>query len=177
MCNFSRRQCAIQIGVDRAPPLLQASASFYAKKGEDREASLYFQSPSGGPGQRFARLRLGAASLLTRPDGTAVGVGDSVLITLRAVNPSQLLLELDPSGLKFDPAAAAVLELSYSVTGGDLNQDGRVSVDDSVLAGRLAIWRQEVVGASFAPLPSARLLDLEEVTAELGGFSRYALAY
>lgn len=160
-----------------APPLYQATASFYAKKGEDREGSLYFQDGFGGPGERFARLRVRAASLLSLPDGTPINAGDSVLITLRAVDPTQLLIELDPAGLKFDPAAPATLELSYSATGGDLDDDGLVSQTDSTLAGRLGIWRQETAGTPFVLLPSTRLLDLEEVTAQLNGFSRYALAY
>jgi hypothetical protein len=160
-----------------APPLYQASTSFYAKKGEDREGSLYFQDASGGPGERFARLRVRAASLLALPDGTPIGIGDSVLITLQVVDPTQLLVELDPGGLKFDPLAPATLELSYSVTGGDLDDDGQVSLADTVIAGKLGIWRQETAGAPFVLLPSTRLLDLEEVTAQLSGFSRYALAY
>lgn len=160
-----------------APPLYQASTSFYAKKGEDREASLYFQDGSGGPGERFARLRVRSGSLLSLPDGTPINTGDSVLITLRAVDPTQLLIELDPAGLKFDPAAPATLELSYSATGGDLDDDGLVTLADTTLAGRLGIWRQETAGTPFVLLPSTRLLDLEEVTAQLGGFSRYALAY
>ncbi len=160
-----------------APALWQSTVSFYAKRGEDREGSLYFQGAAGGLGDRFARLRIGAASLLARPDGTPIALGDSVLITMRAVSASQLLIELDPSGLKFDPADPAILEMSYAVTNGDLDGDGQVSVADTVIAGELAIWRQEVVGAPFVRLPSTRLLDLEEVTAELGGFSRYALAY
>ena len=160
-----------------APPLYQASASFYALKGEDREGSLYFQDGSGGPGERFARLRVRAASLLSLPDGTPIAAGDSVLITLRVVDPAKLLVELDPAGLKFDPAAPATLELSYSATGGDLDDDGQVTQADSVLAGKLGIWRQETAGAPFVLLLSTRLLDLEEVTAQLHGFSRYALAY
>ena len=160
-----------------APPLYQSSASFYAKLGEDREGSLYFQDASGGPGERFARLRVRAASLLSLPDGTLINPGDSVLITLRVVDPTQLLVELDPAGLKFDAAAPATLELSYSATGGDLNDDGQVTLADSVLAGKLGIWRQETAGAPFVLLLSTRLLNLEEVTAQLNGFSRYALAY
>jgi hypothetical protein len=160
-----------------APPFYQDTASFYALKGEDREGSLYLQDGSGGPGERFARLRVRAASLLSLPDGTPVNTGDSVLITLRVVDPSKLLVELDPAGLKFDPAAPATLELSYSATGGDLDDDGRVTQADTVLAGKLGIWRQETAGAPFVLLLSTRLLDLEEVTAQLTGFSRYALAY
>ena len=160
-----------------APTLYQASASFYALKGEDREGSLYFQDASGGPGERFARLRVRAASLLSLPDGTPLNAGDSVLTTLRVVDPSKLLVELDPAGLKFDPVAPATLELSYSATGGDLDDDGQVTQADTVLAGKLGIWRQETAGAPFVLLLSTRLLDLEEVTAQLNGFSRYALAY
>lgn len=168
----------IIIGVPpSAPPLWQSTVSFYAKRGEDREGSLYFQGAAGGPGDRFARLRIGAASLLARPDGTPIALGDSVLITVRPVSASQLLIELDPGGLQFDPADPAILEMSYAATGGDLDGDGQVSQADTLIAGRLAIWRQAVAGAPFVPLPSTRLPDLEEVTAQLNGFSRYALAY
>ena len=50
------------------------------------------------------------------------------------------------------------------------------SEDDS-LETTLAIWRQEQPGDPFVRLASVLSADLDEVEAELTGFSRYALAY
>jgi hypothetical protein len=41
----------------------------------------------------------------------------------------------------------------------------------------IAIWRQENEGDPFERLGSLLIDDLEEIDAELEGFSRYALAY
>ena len=158
-------------------PLFNPSDSFYAKLGEDREVRIYFQDDTGGQGEEYLRLRIDAGTLLALPDGTPIALGDSVLIHVRVVDPAQMLFELQPSGLKFNPALPARLKIHYDHAGGDLNDDGVVNGQDLVIEGMLAIWRQENPGDPFVRLPSVLSLDLDEAEAGLTGFSRYALAY
>ena len=158
-------------------PLFNPVDSFYAVRGEDREVRIYFQDDAGQAGEEYMRLRVDAPTLLALPDGTPVLPGDSVLIHVRVVDPAQILFELEPAGLKFNPLVPARLTIHYDHSDGDFNEDGAVNGEDTTIEGTLAIWRQENPGDPFVRLTSVLSLDLEEAEAELTGFSRYALAY
>jgi hypothetical protein len=160
-----------------SPPLFNSPDSFYAVKGVDRELHIDFQDPAGGPGEEFFRLRVRQGSLLSRPDGTPFAVGDSVLITVRIVDPSKILFELEPSGLSFDPAEPAELKIHYNHADHDFNEDGVVNAFDSTIKTKLAIWRQELLTDPFIRLGSVNVEDLEEINADILGFTRYAIAY
>lgn len=160
-----------------SPPLFNPEESFWAVRGEDREVRIFFQDEVGGAGEEYLRLRIDAPSLLAYPDGTLFGVDDSVLVTVRVVDPAQLLFELEPSGLRFNPLVPAELKIHYDHADDDLDDDGDVDGDDDALELTLAIWRQESPGLPFVKLGSLLVDDLEEIEAELEGFSRYALAY
>ena len=160
-----------------SPPLFNPEQSFWAVRGEDRETRIFFQNETGGAGEEYLRLRVDAPSLLAYPDGTPFAIDDSVLITVRVVDPAQLLFELEPSGLRFSPAVPAELKIHYDQADDDLDDDGDVDQDDDALELTLAIWRQETPADPFVRIGSAVVEDLEEVEAELQGFSRYALAY
>ena len=41
-------------------PLFNPSATFYAKRGEDREVRIFFQDQAGGQGEEYLRLRVNA---------------------------------------------------------------------------------------------------------------------
>ena len=158
-------------------PLFNPVDSFYAKRGEDREVRIYFQDDVGGAGEEYLRLRIDAPTLLALPDGTPFLPGDSVLVHVRVVDPTQMLFELEPTGLEFNPLVPAQLKIHYDHADGDLNDDGIVDGEDDTIEGTLAIWRQEKPGDPFVRLGSVLSEDLDEVEAELTGFSRYALAY
>ncbi len=160
-----------------APPLWNSQASFYAVRGEDREARLFFQDAVGGQGEEYLRLKIPGPALLTRPDGSPFAVGDSILITVTVVDVQQILFELEPSGLRFDPNKPAELDIEYQEAGDDYDQDGDVDVDDDQIETELAIWRQEVVGGVFERLGSVKFEDLKEIDVDLTGFTRYAIAY
>ncbi len=160
-----------------APPLWNSQASFYAVRGEDREARLFFQDSVGGQGEEYLRLKIPSPALLTRPDGTPFAVGDSILITVTVVDVQQILFELEPSGLRFDPDKPAELDIEYQEAGDDYDQDGDVDADDDQIETELAIWRQEVVGGVFERLGSVKFEDLKEIDVDLTGFTRYAIAY
>ncbi|HUQ14585.1 MAG TPA: hypothetical protein VM094_00915 [Gemmatimonadales bacterium] len=160
-----------------SPPLFNAVVSFYAVRGQSTEARIFFDDGQGRVGDEYLRLVLDAGSLLAYPDGTAFADGDSVLITIRAVDPTRPLFELEPSGLRLSPKAPAKLRVRYQRVDADLNADGRVDLEDVALESTLAIWRQETPGDPFIRLGTILLADLDEAEAMLDGFSRYALAY
>lgn len=160
-----------------APPLAATEVSFWAVRGQDREASLNFQATGGGPGNEFVKLRVPSGALLARPDGSPILAGDSVLITLRAVDPARIMFEFEPAGLQFNPADPADLRIEYDEADSDFDSDGDVDPNDAALESSFAIWRQAVAGAPFVRLGTALMEDLNQVDAELTGFSRYSIAY
>lgn len=161
-----------------AASLPDTAVSFWAKRGEDRELRLYYNSPSGpGTGQEFLRFTVPAAALAQRPDGSAIAVGDSILISVRVTDPSRLIVEFQPSGLKFSAGSPARLRFELAETDSDLNGDGVVDSADDVLKTQLSFWRQEAPGQSWFKVASAVFTDLDEVEANVLGFSGYALAY
>lgn len=160
-----------------SPPLFNAVDSFYARKGEDRELRIYFQDEVGGSGEEFLRLTVPAPSLLSSADGTPFLPGDSVLITVRVVNPTQVMFEMEPSGLRFDPSRPAELKIHYNHADDDFNEDGSIDTADDQVKTALAIWRQETPGSPFIRLGSVNIESVEEMDADLLGFTRYAIAY
>ena len=160
-----------------SPPLFNAVDSFYAKKGEDRELRIHFQDEVGGSGEEFLRLNVSAPSLLVRPDGTPFLTGDSVLITVRVVDPIRVLFEMEPAGLTFDPARPAELKIRYVHADHDFDEDGSIDSVDDQIKSQLAIWRQETLADPFVRLGSVNELSLEEIDVDILGFTRYAIAY
>lgn len=159
-----------------SPPLLNPVDSFYAKLGEDREVRIFFADIAGGAGEEYLRLRVDAQSLLSRPDGTPFAAGDSILIHVSVVDPSQLLFEMQPSGLTFSPEHPARLSIHFSHCGDDFNGDGQVNHEDDSIEQELSIWRQEALADPFIRLGTVEQGN-REIEADLEGFSRYALAY
>ena len=161
-----------------AAPLFNDSVAFYAKNSRDAEGIIYFKTPSGERGEKFARLRIEEGGLLTRPDGTPFGANDSVLIVMKVTDPRLLLVEMSPAGLKFTANEPAELELEYEETDGDLDGDGDSGDDDDdEIEQQLAIWRQERPGDPFVKLGTVKTEGLREFEAKLSSFSRYAVAY
>jgi len=132
---------------------------------------------SGGQGEEFLRLRVRDESLLSRPDGTPFAAGDSVLITVRVVDVTRILFEADPSGLTFNPSQPAELKIHYSHADHDFNEDGAIDASDDQIKSQLAIWRQETLTGPFIRLGSVNIEGLEEINADILGFSRFAIAY
>jgi hypothetical protein len=100
-----------------------------------------------------------------------------VLISVRVIDPSRLIVEFQPSGLKFSAASPARLRFELGETDSDLNGDGLVDSGDDTLKTQLSFWRQEAPGQQWLKVASDVFTDLNEVEANVFGFTGYALAY
>lgn len=155
-----------------APQLQSSVVSFYAVKGQDREIRVRFTN-----GEDFLRFRVFANSLLTRPDGSPILSGDSVLITITITDPTKLQADFQPSGLKFSSANPARLQFEFGEADKDLNGDGVVNATDTSLIPQISTWRQEVAGGDWLKVSSVVEIEINEVQADISGFTGYALAY
>lgn len=161
-----------------APSIANPRVSFYAKRGEDRDVTIYYRPRLGqSDSTEFVEFRVNASSLQALPDGRMLHPGDSVLITLTVVDPARMIIDFQPSGLRFSSLDPAELEISFAEANDDLDGDGDVDADDERARRVLSIWRQESPGARWVRIGSVVDLELDEVEAELTGFSGYAVAF
>ena len=161
-----------------APALTGTVRTFYARYDQDREVRLYFRSPtSGADSTEYLRFRVRPRSLATRPGGVRFGGADSVLITITILDASRFLASFEPSGLRFDASQPAELRWKLAEKDDDLNEDGRVDDSDAQLVSQLAVWRQEALGMPWVRTPSQVSVENDEITADVFGFSNYAVAY
>jgi hypothetical protein len=161
-----------------APSIANPTIKFYAKKGQRRTVFMLYHAR---PGQRdstdLIRFRLRETSLLARPNGTPIRTGDSVLITLKLVDPVKLIVDFQPAGLRFNPQNPADLRIHWSETNPDVNRDGAVNQQDATLKQRLKIWRRESSTQPWMRTASVVNVPSEECELDLTGFTRYAVAY
>lgn len=161
-----------------SPALATGTVSFWARRGEDREVRMFYRPrPGAGDSSRFLKFEVPGAALDRRPDGTRFAVGDSVLITLVVVDPASLKVEFAPAGLRFSASSPARLEIELAEVDDDLDRDGDIDAEDARLETRLSVWRQEQPGAPWFRQQSVVVLDLDEIEADIFGFTAYAVAY
>lgn len=150
-----------------APPLETTDTSFWAVRGQSRELEIRYVGQGGpGTGKRFLELKVDDESLLRRPDGTTFALGDSIEIFVRVEDAQLFRATFEPSGLRFNPLEPAELEFKYDEA--DLTFLDRETEFD--------LWRQELSGQPWERIGSVQIEDLDEIEAELLGFTRYALA-
>lgn len=165
-----------------APALCANSVTFEATKGVGVEAALQFPEAgepadcSGGT-EDFVRFKLNDQSLLRLPNGTLLQDGDKVTITMTWVGNDTVMVQLEPTGLVFDPAHPAELRIEYEEASDDLDHDGSVTAADTTIEHEIGLWRQEIPGDPFTRIGSIKSEEFNEFEAELNGFSRYAIAY
>ena len=149
-----------------SPPLETTDTSFWAVLGQTRELEIRFQGQGGtGTGKKFLELDIDDESLLRRPDGTSFALGDSIEIFV-SIDPDRFLVDLEPSGLEFNPAQPAVLEIRYD----------EAESEDLERETEFELWRQESPGDPWELVGSVQLEDFDEIEAQIFGFTRYALA-
>jgi hypothetical protein len=156
-----------------APPLSATVVTFWAKRGTDREVRVGYQ----GSTEDYVRLRVDKDALSQRPDGSTIAVGDSVLITMTVVDPTKFVVQFQPAGLRFSSSSPARLKFEFHQANHDFDGNGVVDAFDSSIRTQLAIWRQEAPGLPWVKLSSKVEVEADEVSADLLGFSGYALAY
>ena len=157
---------------DEAVPLLVREASFWAKKGEDRELVMRYAD-----GEDFLEFEVEEDSLDRYPDGRLFQRGDSVLITVTVDPGNRFLFTFEPAGLRFRNSEPAELEINFRRRDGDLNGDGVVDAADEALLRNLKVWQQERPQTPWVPLGILRFeLDDDEIEVEVGSFTGFALA-
>jgi hypothetical protein len=160
------------------PTLARTQVSFYAVQGKASTAEIWYHARAGASdSSRFLVFKVGPASLASRPDGSAIAAGDSVLITLTVTDQSHFLVDFQPSGLKFAAADPPTMKLSFAACGEDLNYDGIVDSRDAAIQASLSVWRQEAPFQPWHKVSSTLLSAVKEVDAQLGGFTGYALMF
>lgn len=161
-----------------APALTALTRTVLVTRGQDAELRLYYRARVGtADSTEFLRLRFDEATLLARPDGTPIANGESVLVTVTVPDPTKFLVNLEPSGLRFNPNRPAELTFKLNESDDDLDDDGDVDASDATLFTTLAIWRQETAGQPWARLASKIEVELDEIDVDLTGFSNYIVAY
>jgi hypothetical protein len=158
------------------PPLVADSVGFWAVYDQDREVRIDI-----APNVDYLKFKVDRFGLLRRPDGTLFGPGDSIFISVKVINPDELLFEFSPAGLKFNPANPAELSIDYDSVGftvpGDYDGDGDDDAIDAEIETDLAIWKQEAPGELFSRLTGFIEFELDEIEVKITSFTRYALAY
>lgn len=152
-----------------APALATTEISFWAKAGDGIEREIPYVN-----GEDCLEFKIPGNALLRRPDGTAFQRGDSVLITIRVIDPALFQFELLPAGLVFSRDHPAELEISFRYADRDFNADGVVDERDRI--DRVSIWRQEAGQSTWDQLLTAIDVDLEEAEADVLGFSKFMMA-
>lgn len=158
-----------------APHLATYDTTIVATKGKDTELEIqYVPLPGEDEGEDCLRFRIRAESLHSRPDGRILRNGDTVHIRVRVVDAGYFNFEFQPAGLRFSRSRPAELRVNYEFAHPDYNGDGEVNDDDEDF--EFGWWRQETPGALWEKIGSVRVRDMDEVRAEIAGFTRYALA-
>lgn len=170
--NFVRQQ-------PLAPPLLASQGSFWAKVGAGREIRLYYQDESApaDTGDEFLRFEVPGDGLGARPDGSMLGPGDSILITVTVEDPERFAFSFAPAGLRFNPERPARLKVYYYHADHDFDGDGDEDEADAEIEGELDLWRQATAGASWFRIGAVKFEELDEISANILSFSKYAVAW
>ena len=135
------------------------TATMWAVRGESRTMKLQY-----GDGSPFATFTVGAGTLVTDAAGSEVAPGDSVEITMRLLQPSTFAVDMQPSGIRFNPDAPAVLQFN-------LDRAGR----NAMRSQNLSFWKQETTSSPWEPVPATFDYVGRTATASLSGFTIYAI--
>jgi hypothetical protein len=163
----------VHVGPD-APPLVSTDVTFWIVGGEAAEVEIRYQT--AGYIGKCLRLVIPAEAQVRRPNGTLLEPGDSVLATIRVIDPARFVFEMLPEGLTFGSANPARLEIHYQWMADDTNGDGKVDAADSLLASRFGVWSRNTETGRWSAVPSVRQGDQNTIEAPVTRFTRYALA-
>lgn len=161
-----------------APALAQTSVSFYAVRGQDREAFIwYHKRPDARDSTKLARFKVPKSSLIRDEKGKPIAVGDSLLITMSVPDSSLQIVNLEPAGLQFAADKPAKLTLWYLEADHDFNEDGVINKADRTIEASFQIWKQEKANDPWESLLCRLSTVNDQVEADIAGFTRYAVSY
>ena len=141
-----------------APPFKDGVATLEARAGSGGQAVLTFAD-----GTPFARLTLAPGSLDGATlDGRPLGPGETVSISLRRPDASRYLVDLQPSGLVFNPGAPAVLEFFYAYA--------------SMPAAPVGVFKQHRNGEQWFRTESGDDTGLRVMRSRVDDFTIYAMS-
>lgn len=157
-----------------APSLASTQVQFWARYDRDREVTLYFRpQPGDSDSTEFLEFKVPARSLLRDASGRIFANQDSVLITISVPDPTRFQVVFAPAGLRFSPNRPAELEFSLEERDDDLDGDGDDEDDDFL---ELDLWRQETPTSLWERIGSLVIEELEDIKADILGFTGYAVA-
>lgn len=161
-----------------APAIATSSIAFWAVKGQDKEAIIWYRAAAGRPdSSKLARFRVDRRSLCNRVDGTPIADGDSLRITMSVIDPVRLEVKFEPAGLMFCSGRPAKLNLWWEHTSHDYDRDGDVDTADAALEASFSIWKRETLTSPWIKVASVLRVESDEAEAELPGFTSYLVAY
>ena len=160
-----------------APPLYTDTASVWAKVGDGRELRLYYQGSGGGQGEEFLRFEVPGDGLWRKPDGTAFSAVDSILITVRVVDPKKFVFDFQPTGLQFNPSDPARLKIEYHHSDHDYDADGAITAADTAIESRLDLWQNTPPDTLWFKLNAVNYESYEELDANIYHFTVHAVAW
>jgi hypothetical protein len=159
---------------DNAPPLDSLVVHVWAKAGEGRQRQIRYVKVGGYEGDICLEFKIPTDGLWKRPDGSVVQPGDSVLITITVLDPRLFNFRFEPAGLQFRSDHPAELRVSYKWANRDFNGDGVVNGADANFG--FGFWKQEVDGGDWTQIGTVKDSNVEELRANIRGFTRYAIA-
>lgn len=151
-------------------PLTTAGDSVWVHAGRRAHLSLFFAAANGADSIEFLRFIVPRRTTIFLPDGTPLARGDSVLIRMHVIDPRQLIIRFEPSGLRFDAGHQAELLMHYA-------RLRAIADDDDVELLPLTIWKRESADQPWSPLPSVRNHGGRTLQVTVEGFTDYAIAY
>ena len=150
--------------------------SFWAEADEDETVKIYYASGLGYE-HAFLEFRLDDESLYKRPDGSLIDDHDQVLITI-TIDPENLAVHLEPSGLQFRASEPASLKVWYDHANPDYNGDGVVDAADAAIEqSQFGMWVQQTANDPWYDVNAEQSLTSKWLRGYLQHFSGYAVSW
>ncbi|MBI2403270.1 MAG: hypothetical protein HYW06_06830 [Gemmatimonadetes bacterium] len=160
-----------------APQTLSAYLlRFWAYADRDASAEVFYLA-SDSTWQPYVSLSVPRGALLSRPDGTLFASSDSIEISI-ALDTAWVLVDLQPTGLVFNPLIPARFSISYAGSDPDYNGDGVVDALDSYIEQVLmGLQVRRYPSDPWEPVDAIHSLLDQLFTADLWHFSEYAVSW
>ncbi|HJR64631.1 MAG TPA: hypothetical protein VJ803_13085 [Gemmatimonadaceae bacterium] len=150
----------VRHGEDRAS-LSRHSVSFWGVRGETRTATLGYAD-----GTPMVTLTIPQDALGRDAHGREVARGDSIQITMTLLDRKTFAVRFEPAGLRFNDQAPAIL--SFNLTR---------AARKALASGSVSMWKQETPDSEWTLVPSVVDPSTRTLTANIDGFTVYALSY